>query len=273
MSTVSKSSPELGFLGPEGSWTHEAALTLQGVHELLVALPADELFRAYSQGSVTRICIPYHSSLVGLTPYFDQVTALARWWIERDYRRPIEHSLVALEPIDLQRVELVLGHPVALAEVAPWIERHLGHAQLQSVASGGQAIETLRRIGQKSCVAVAPAPASRAADLTLLLPCIPTRGPNVTSWWVLGARSDMDASRSDQSLWWLVRSDQHVLDSIETQLIALGCTAVEVFSRSVSKMGTKSDVVFKAPGALTDEVSRIFGHHHLDFDLVGASPF
>jgi len=197
---------------------------------------------------------------------------LARWWIERDYRRPIEHSLVALEPIDLQRVEVVLGHPVALAEVAPWLERHLGHAQLQSVASGGQAIETLRQIGQKSCVAVAPAPASRAPDLTLLLPRIPTHGPNVTSWWILGARSDMDASRSDQSLWWLVRSDQHVLASVEMQLIALGCASVEVFKQSAHGMGAKSDAVFKAPSALTAEVTRIFGRHHLEFGLVGASP-
>jgi chorismate mutase/prephenate dehydratase len=272
MAIVSKSNASMGFLGPEGSWTHQAALALQGECRALVAFSAEELFSAYAQRHVTKICIPYHSSLAGLTPYFDQTMALAQWWIEFDYRRPIEHSLVALQSVELDRVERVLGHPIALAEVAPWLAQHLGHARLEPVASGGVALESLRRIHQKGCVAVAPAPSSRLSGLALLLPSIPTPGPNVTSWWVLGDLPATNAPPSNTFMWWRVRLDQHAFVSMEVQLVARGCTLLEVFARFEGKQSANCSGLIKVPSVETGTVANLLKSHRLEFDLVGASP-
>jgi len=267
MSTISQSKNVLGFLGPKGSWTHQACLDLRVDGQELAPFSADDLFRAYAQARVAKICIPYYSSLAGLTPYFDQVTGLSRWWIERDYRRSIEHSLVGLQPVQWHAVQRVLGHPVALAEVAPWLEEHLGHARLELVASGGQAISTMRQINQSCCVAVAPAPSSRQSDLTLLVPSIPTIGPNVTSWWVLGNRS---ADR--KALMWLrVLADKGTLESFVANVHGLGHASLEIFARPVNEPLAKNTSLLKLPRELLTDVAHILKRHHLEFALVGTT--
>lgn len=176
----------LGFLGPEGSWTHQAARALAADPRELVPLAADRLLEAYATGQLPRICLPYHSSLAGVTPYFEMTLGLSRCWVERDFQRPIEHALVAIAPVDPLSIVEVIGHPVALAEVQPWIDRHLPHARPALVDSGGQALPELIRRNRLDCVAVIPPHACDAGQATVLIEAIPTVGPNVTRWWVLG---------------------------------------------------------------------------------------
>jgi chorismate mutase / prephenate dehydratase len=267
MATITHSENSMGFLGPEGSWTHQACLDLRTDGQVLIAFSADELFRAYTQARVTKICIPYHSSLAGLTPYFDQATGLSKWWIEKDYRRSIEHSLVGLEAVPWHSVERVLGHPVALAEVAPWLEEHVAHARLEPVASGGQAISTMRQINQRSCVAVAPAPSCRQSNVTLLVPSIPTNGPNVTSWWVLGNRS------ADQKafLWWRVLADKDTFESFAANVLDLGYASLGIFSSKEDKPLSKNTNLLKLSCDLATDIAHILKRHHLDFELVGTT--
>jgi chorismate mutase / prephenate dehydratase len=267
MSTSTQSKNVMGFLGPEGSWTHQACLDLRADGQELSAFSADELFSAYAQARVAKICIPYYSSLAGLTPYFDQVTGLSQCWIQRDYRRSIEHSLIGLEAVPWHSVQRVLGHPVALAEVAPWLEEHLGHARLEPVASGGLAISTLRQINQSCCVAVAPAPSSRQSDLTLLVPSIPTIGPNVTSWWVLGNRS---ADRK-AFMWLRVLANKDSLEVLMTNLLGLASASLEIFARQANKPLAKNISLLKIPRDLESDIAHILKRHHLGFELVGAT--
>ena len=47
----------IAYLGPAGSWTHQAAIDLFG-EAGLVPLAYDALFAAYADGTVDRACIP-----------------------------------------------------------------------------------------------------------------------------------------------------------------------------------------------------------------------
>ncbi|MGJ7583524.1 prephenate dehydratase domain-containing protein, partial [Variovorax sp. RHLX14] len=65
----------IAYLGPAGSWTHQACLDLFGEKDL-VPLTRDELFSSYKSGKVERACVPVTTSVVGVTPYMDAVLDL-----------------------------------------------------------------------------------------------------------------------------------------------------------------------------------------------------
>ncbi|GHC86065.1 hypothetical protein GCM10007320_31470 [Pseudorhodoferax aquiterrae] len=57
----------VGYLGPAGSWTHQACTELYGERGL-VPCEREELFAAFAQGRLARLCVPVTTSLVGATP-------------------------------------------------------------------------------------------------------------------------------------------------------------------------------------------------------------
>ena len=69
--------PRTAYLGPAGSWMHQAALDLFGGAGL-VPLSRDELFAAYAAGTVERACVPVTTSIVGMTPYVDGAGSAGR---------------------------------------------------------------------------------------------------------------------------------------------------------------------------------------------------
>ena len=82
------------YLGPPGSWTHQAALDLFG-EASLVPLARDELFAAYVAGTVEQVCVPVITSIVGLTPYMDAVLDLPAVTVVAEYPQMLGYSLLA----------------------------------------------------------------------------------------------------------------------------------------------------------------------------------
>ncbi|WP_376843957.1 prephenate dehydratase domain-containing protein [Bordetella pertussis] len=82
------------YLGPAGSWTHQACLDLYGA-DGLVPLSREALFAAYADGKVERACVPVATSVVGLTPYMEDVLALPRVVVVAEYPKMLGYSLLA----------------------------------------------------------------------------------------------------------------------------------------------------------------------------------
>ncbi|WP_352637396.1 prephenate dehydratase domain-containing protein [Mesorhizobium sp. M0145] len=53
---------QVGYVGPAGTWTHQATLDIFGDSVKLVPLEAD-LFAAYETGEVEALCVPVATSL------------------------------------------------------------------------------------------------------------------------------------------------------------------------------------------------------------------
>src|SRR5262249_36632787 len=130
------------YLGPAGSWTHQAALDLFG-DAGLVPLARDELFAAYVAGSVEQVSVPVITSIVGLAPYMDAVLDLPAVTVVAEYPRMLGYSLLARPGVRLEDIAEVFGHPVALEETGPWLDRVMPHARRTEAASGGAAAEAV----------------------------------------------------------------------------------------------------------------------------------
>src|SRR5437867_4140979 len=108
----------IAYLGPAGSWTHQACLDLYGEQDL-VAMSRDELFSAYKGGKVERACVPVTTSVVGVTPYMDAVLDLPDVTVVAEYPKMLGYSLLARPGTKREDIKEVLAHPVAFEEVKP----------------------------------------------------------------------------------------------------------------------------------------------------------
>jgi prephenate dehydratase len=133
-----------GYLGPEGTFTHEALIGIAAAHDLeLVPLPTiyDTVMAVHS-GLVERALVPIENSLEGsvnatldaLAMETEDVAILG------EVVRPIEHCLIAREAIDLGDIETVVSHPQASAQCARFIRTRLPRAQVLSGSSTAEAV-------------------------------------------------------------------------------------------------------------------------------------
>lgn len=188
-----------GYLGPAGSWTHQAALDLFGEADL-VPLARDELFAAYAACTVERVCVPVTTSIVGVTPYMDAVLDLPEVMVVAEYPRMLGYSLLARPGTRQPEITEVFGHPVALEETRRWLDRVMPHARRTEAASGGAAAERVARSATLDKASVGPRIGTSIYGLVSLVDGIEEGPHNVTRWWVLGRAMPAPSGRDKTSL-------------------------------------------------------------------------
>ena len=180
--------PRVAFLGPPGSFSHEAAVRVFG--EGFEEKPVTRIASAVSmlvEGSVEYAVVPYENSIEGAVG--ESLRALAenaervRVWLE--YVHPVR--LVLAAKTSLERVRRVYGHPHALGEAREWLERRLPGVELIPVASTSTAAELASR--EEDAAAVCSKLAAKLYGLRVLAEGLTTR-PNYTRFLVLHYRDN-----------------------------------------------------------------------------------
>lgn len=188
-----------GYLGPAGSWTHQACLDLFGP-DGLVALSRDELFRDYRHGVIERACVPVTTSVVGATPYLDAVLDLPEVTVVAEYPKMLSYSLLAKPGARLADITEVLAHPVAFEEVKPWIEREMPGVRRTETTGGGAAAKAVADSPGHHKASFGPRIGASIHALEPLVDGIEFGPHNVTRWWVLGRALPAPTGRDKTSL-------------------------------------------------------------------------
>jgi prephenate dehydratase len=138
----------IGYLGPEGTFTHEAVMDAGGDGHALEPLPTVyDTVMAVHEGSVERALVPIENSLEGSVNA--TLDALA---VETDDVRiigetvhPIRHCLISRVPRELEEIDTVVSHPQASAQCARFIRTRLADALVVPASSTADAV---RRVAQ-----------------------------------------------------------------------------------------------------------------------------
>jgi len=189
----------IAYLGPAGSWTHQAALELFA-EAVLVPLTRDELFTSYAAGTVERACVPVTTSIVGVTPYLDAVLDLRQVTVIAEYPRVLGYSLLVRPGTRQQDIGEVFAHPVALEEARPWLDRFMPLARRTEAESGGAAARRVALSQTLDKGSVGPRIGASIYGLTCLVDGIEEGPHNVTRWWVLGRERPAPSGRDKTSL-------------------------------------------------------------------------
>jgi prephenate dehydratase len=141
----------VGYLGPEGTFCHEALIDAAAERELeLVSLPTIyDTVMAVHAGTVDRALVPIENSLEGsvnatldaLAMETEDVTILG------EVVRPIEHCLIAREALELSEIDTVVSHPHASAQCARFIRARLPQATVLAGSSTAEAVRIVAEHG------------------------------------------------------------------------------------------------------------------------------
>jgi prephenate dehydratase len=119
---------KIGFLGPEGTFTHEVALELFGQHVTYVSYDRiSDVLKAVSRGDVELGIVPFENSLEGIVhETLDTLETLSNLYVNLCIEKRINMCLVVSEDVEkLEDVEVLYAQPYALAQCKFFVNRRL----------------------------------------------------------------------------------------------------------------------------------------------------
>lgn len=202
----------VGYLGPEGTFTHEAALKRFGQSSVLVPVPTiEEVFFATERGEVDFGVVGAENSTAGaVIPTLD-VFLTSPLQICDEVELAIAHNLLSLG--SLESIKRVYSHPQALAQCRRWLMSHLPDAIQEEVSSTTLAAKLAQN---EDTAAIGPAMASKLYGLSILAPSIQDSRTNITRFFVLGKSRSSRTGHDRMSLVFSIKDRPGVLrDALE----------------------------------------------------------
>lgn len=178
---------KVAFLGPLGTYTHDAAIHRFGV--AMDAMPVDNfagIFAAVESGEADYGVAPIENSTEGAVNQTHDLLAQTSLQICGEVRLRIHHCLMShADTVD--KVTAVHAHPQSLAQCRLWLSKHAPHATQVSESSNAFAAEVAQRADPASGVAaIASATAATRYELNLLSQNIEDIVNNTTRFIVIG---------------------------------------------------------------------------------------
>jgi prephenate dehydratase len=134
----------VGYLGPEGTFTQEAALAAAGPVKLsMVPLPSVfDVVMAVHTGDLERAVVPIENSLEGSVSATLDALAMETEdvVIVAESVHPIRQCLIAREELELDAIEVVVSHPQANGQCSRFIRTRLPEARVMTTSSTADAV-------------------------------------------------------------------------------------------------------------------------------------
>ena len=112
---------KVAYLGPEATFTHEAALRSFGTSvELEPQTTVAQVFARVERGEVEHGVVPVENSMEGAVTHTLDEMMDSPLKICGEVYLPVSQNLISAEP-SLDRLEVVCSHPMALAQAAGWL--------------------------------------------------------------------------------------------------------------------------------------------------------
>lgn len=184
------------FLGPEGTYSHEAALKLFGsTAKLLPQLSLAEAVRSVENGSADVALLPVENSSEGAIIETHRLLLKTDLYICAEFVLPISHCLITKSK-KLSSIKAVHAHPQALAQCREWLQLNLPSAELINESSNGQAVISIKKKAKHA--AIASSQAATIFNMPVLMAGISDSSVNQTRFIALGG-SPAELSGEDKT--------------------------------------------------------------------------
>jgi chorismate mutase/prephenate dehydratase len=174
----------VAWLGPEGTFSHMAALQLfgQGAH-MHEAATIEGVFDAVVRGEASRGVVPIANSTEGSVAASWRGLLQSGLQVEREWVMDIQHCLLS-HAATLPAVTRVYSHPQALGQCAAWLRVNLPNAAWHQTSSTASAVQEAAR--DPGSAALASALAGQLHGLGVLAAGVQDQRTNATRFWVVG---------------------------------------------------------------------------------------
>ncbi|MFY0990154.1 prephenate dehydratase [Halomonas sp. C05BenzN] len=176
---------KVAYLGPEGTFTQQAALKHFGESAVSMPMAAiDEVFREVEAGAVNYGVVPVENSTEGvinhtLDSFMDSSMRICGEVVLR-----IHHHLLVAETTRQDKVSRIYSHPQSFAQCRKWLDAHFPHAERVPVSSNAEAARLVKT--EWHSAAIAGDMAAKLYGLTRLAEKIEDRPDNSTRFLIIG---------------------------------------------------------------------------------------
>ncbi|MGC8668898.1 MAG: prephenate dehydratase [Chthonomonadales bacterium] len=194
----------VAFLGPAGTFSHQAAISKFGSSsEMVAADTIADIFALVERGACDYGVAPVENSLAGVIPETLDTFMQTNLRIVSEIYEPITHNL-ATHCKTLEEIKVLYSHPQPLAQCRQWIRSHLPTARQVETASTVRAAEAAAK--EEGAAAICPALAAEAVGIPILVEHTEDNPSNRTRFLVLGYNQPEPTGRDKTSLMFSVHN-------------------------------------------------------------------
>ncbi|MGI9239685.1 MAG: prephenate dehydratase [Verrucomicrobiales bacterium] len=173
---------KIAYLGPEGTWTHQAAINKFGHSVAYSPQPSfTEVFDQVARRVADYGVVPIENSTEGAVNHTLDLFADSPLKICAQILLPIDNALMATGP--REEITKLYSHPQVFGQCRGWIQRNFPQAEIIEVSSTTRAAEIAK--DESGAAALGGQLAAELYGLEILEPSIQDRTTNTTRFLVL----------------------------------------------------------------------------------------
>jgi chorismate mutase/prephenate dehydratase len=219
----------VAFLGPEGTFSQEAALKhFGGMVPTVSCASIDEVFRSVETGAVGYAVVPVENSTEGAVGRTLDLLLSTPSRVCGEVMLAIRQCLMS-RGAALSGIKKVYSHTQSLAQCQQWLARHLPQAEKVPVVSNAEAARLAAR--ERGAAAIASKTASELYGLQLLARNIEDEPKNTTRFLVIGCHDAELSGKDKTSLILSTRNVPGAMHELLTPLEANGVSMTKLESR------------------------------------------
>lgn len=231
----------LGYMGPDGTFTQQAAREWsEGKEELREYPTIASAIKAVDRGDIERCIVPIENSLNGsVTMTLDTLAFDVDVYIVDEYTLRITQNLLVKKGTVQEDIKTIVSHPQALGQCSRMLERDFAGVEIKAVASTALAARMVSE-SDGSMAAITSDVAAEVYGLDVLKSCCNDESNNFTRFVVIEKNKSYKVTDHDKTS--IVFSIEHVPGSLYSAIGLLGnekINMLKIESRPIKKeLGT-----------------------------------
>lgn len=175
---------KLGYLGPRGTFSFEAAKSYSIDSELVEYRTINDSIVGLKNEEIDEVIVPIENSIQGgVTETIDSLIEIDGIYVNKEIILDIRHNLMANGNYQISEIREIYSHPQAIAQCRKYIENNLNNVIINQVSSTALAAKEISK--KDYCGCIANTMCASEYGLCVLESNIQDNALNKTKFWVL----------------------------------------------------------------------------------------
>lgn len=232
----------VAYLGPEGTFSHFAAMAALGHSpDFLPQATIGDVFAAVAGRRADLGIVPLENSLQGTVGQSLDNFQRHEVFIQAEISCRVSHSLLSTAQ-GVEAVDTVYSHPQPLAQCAAWLKTHLPRARI--IPTDSTAAAAARVAGEPTAASIGHPRLAAMHGLRVLAGPIEDLPDNWTRFFIIGPEDTKQRNRDKTSILFTVPNRPGALHQVLSHLAGEGINMTKLESRPIR--GEKWQYVFFA---------------------------
>ncbi len=183
---------KIGYLGPKGTFTHQAALEFfpKTSSDFIACQNISTIFENIEKEELDYGVVPIENSLQGtVRETLDQLIE-REIYIFGEIELRIVQNLIVNNNANLSQIEKIYSHPQAFAQTRTWIKTNLPNVKMINTESTAEAVNKIKELGELQNAAISTEFAARINGLKILYSKIEDNPSNFTRFIIISKKQN-----------------------------------------------------------------------------------